>query len=335
MTSPKMYPYGYKINFRGKKEIDEDRAKVVQLIFEKYISGMNRYAIRSYLVANGILRPRGDSCNWHYSMVSRILEDERYIGDDKHPQILTEKIFKKAQQVRENEIKTAEIKKSMVCSPDHKYPFTGFIFCGDCGCVYHRHTSGKNKWNRKAAWNCVNYIKLGVEKCKYGGNIYEEMLEDASIKAYNRLLKDISLIDDYKPLKTETKHIKEIKEINVLIDEAILQLKQADLSQKEELEETLDLLLEKRTALEWHATKLDLSSFQTEKIKQHFTDYSEPLILFDEKRIKDVFEKIVAIEPGKLKFVLINGVEMYQDYIPLRRQVKVAQEHRNNTSQTD
>ena len=89
MASIPLYPYGYKLNFLGKKEVHDERATVVRLIYQKYLGGMNLYAITCYLINHNILRPRGDSCDWQYNMVTKILMDDRYLGNEKYPSILT------------------------------------------------------------------------------------------------------------------------------------------------------------------------------------------------------------------------------------------------------
>ena len=50
MAKIPLYPYGYKLNYLGKKEVHEERASIVRLIYEKYIGGMNRYAITWHLI---------------------------------------------------------------------------------------------------------------------------------------------------------------------------------------------------------------------------------------------------------------------------------------------
>jgi hypothetical protein len=44
--------------------------------------------------------------------------------------------------------------------------------------------------------------------------------------------------------------------------------------------------------------------------------------IFEEAKIKAVFDKIILIEPGKLSFVLKNGKQLIQEYTPIRGQLK-------------
>lgn len=325
MASLSMYPYGYVVNFKGKKEVDEDKAKIVQLIYQKYIEGMNRYAITSYLSEKQILRPRGDNYAWQNSMVRRILEDERYLGNGKFPPLISKEIFEMAKQQRELEKKRIEERRTPGCLPEKKYPFTGFIVCGHCGCNYRRGTQSKNKKTRKISWKCARYIEKGVVNCKYGGNIYEEVLETVCIRAYNRIINDISLI--YNRINEEVVvNDNEVEKLNVLITETISSLKQAKTSDVKEVEETLNILLAKRVRIEWTQNRLDLTPYETEKIKKHFEKYPTPMNSFDEIRFKTIFEKIVPMKPGKLQLILRNGTVINEDYIPMRGQVKKCEE---------
>jgi len=335
MASLSMYPYGFIVNFKGKKEVDEEKARIVRLIYKKYIEGMNRYAITVYLTEKEILRPRGDCCNWQNSMVNIILQDERYLGGEKYPQLISSEIFKKATLQRERDKKKVEECRPQGCLADRKYAFSSYIVCGHCGCFYRRGTQGKDRKTRKVSWKCAKYIELGVNKCKAGGNIYDEVLETVCIRAYNRLLGDISLIQpQHKELLVVTQN-NVLEELDVLIKETVWHLKQANPVEILSIEETLNSLLSKRVWLEWNENELDLTPFETKKIRQHFKQNDKPLKAFNETLFKNVFEKIVSIEPGKLQFILKNGAALIEEYIPMRGQVKNAKECRSYTSKTD
>lgn len=332
MASMKMYPYGYKLDYKGKKEVDEEKADVVRLIFKKYLSGMNRYAIMWHLINEKILRPRCDSYSWQYTMVNKILKDERYVGDDqRYPQIITREIFNNVQKrlMEEREIAISSLNEN--CNGTRKYPFSSFIECGSCGSKYIRGLQHVNSDSRKASWRCRDYKLKASGKCKASGNIYEETLHVVCVNAYNKQLKEFSNINvkQTKPqIQGEQKNSFEI-----LIKETIQLMKSATDEHLAELEATLNMLIEKRTAISWDATTLDLSDFETQKIKKHFEENPKLMVVFDEACFKQIFEKIVALEPGELKLILKNGNEAFQDYKPMKGQVNNAKKCRSNTSQ--
>ncbi len=333
MATIPLYPYGYKLNYLGRKEIHEERAAVVRLIYEKYIGGMNRYAITWYLINHRILRPRGDSCDWQYSMVTRILMDERYLGNEKFPQIISEDIFEAAQAVRQQEKEKAIATRHESCNAKRIYPFSGLIQCGSCGSSYIRGLQRKNSVIRKASWRCRNYQLKNEGKCKASGNIYEEMLEVVCVEAYNKVRKE--WLDGKILPHTKTCLPDSDKNLELLIHETIEQMKKADEARLQELQNDLDLLINRRTATEWAAVPLDLTDYETEKLEKHFKKYPMQMTNLDIDRFKEVFAGIVALEPGKLKLILKNGIEVYQKYKPMRGQMKNAQENRGYTCKAD
>lgn len=334
MASVPSYPYGYKLNFRGKKEVHEERAGVVRLIYQKYIQGMNRYAITWYLINHKIMRPRGDSCAWQYSMVSKILTDERYLGNDsRYPMILAREIFEAAQDVRQKEKNKAIATRHESCNEKRMYPFSGFIKCGSCGSNYIRGLQRQNSSTRKASWRCRNYRLKNEGKCKASGNIYEEMLEVVCIEVYNKVRRD--WLDGKFLSNTKNSLSDSDKALDLLIHETIDQMRMADEARLQELQNDLNVLINKRTANDWAVAPLDLTDYETEKIKKHFEKYPMQMTKLDIERFKEVFAEIVALEPGEVKLILKNGITLYQKYKPMRGQVKNAKENRSYTRKAD
>ncbi|MDR3565605.1 MAG: recombinase family protein [Negativicutes bacterium] len=334
MASISLYPYGYKLSFLGKKEVHEERAAVVRLIYQKYIEGMNRYAITWYLINHKILRPRGDACDWHYSMVNKILQDERYIGTEKYPPILTQETFEAAQEVRRTEKEKAVAKRHGSCNSKRKYPFSLFIKCGSCGRSYVRGIQGFDRTTKKASWRCKNNQLKNDGKCKASGNIYEEILEVVCVDGYNKARIDF-LSGRFAAHAKSCLLSNDSDPVTVLIQETIDQMKAADEERLHKLQIDLNILINKRTTAEWEATPLDLSDFETEKIKIHFTKNPGQMTKLDIEQFKEVFANIIALEPGKLKLVLKNGSDMYQEYKPMKGQVNNAKKYRDYTCKAD
>ena len=333
MASMTLYPYGYKLNWSGKKEVDEQRAEVVRLIYKKYLEGMNRYAITWYLINRKILRPRGDSCDWQYTMVTKILMDERYLGTERFPPILTREVFEAAQEKRKREKEKAIATMHESCNGQRVYPFSGFIKCGSCGSNYIRGIQHVNSLARKATWRCRNYRLKNEGKCNASGNIYEEVLEVICVEAYNKVLKDS--VSGKLVSKRQNSLIPKNEPLEILIKETILQMENADDQRLFKLKADLDILIAKRTAMAWDTAPFDLSHFETEKINKHFMLNPMPMEELDIEKFRAIFNNMVADEPGRLKLILINGNEMSMDYKPMRGQVENAKKYRNYTCKAD
>lgn len=77
-------PHGYRIE-GGKAIIDETAASQVKELFKGYISGL----------ALTVAADKADLKMYH-SSAKRILQNERYVGDDYYPAIIDSEIFDKA-----------------------------------------------------------------------------------------------------------------------------------------------------------------------------------------------------------------------------------------------
>lgn len=80
--------YGYMM-INGKVVINEEQAEKVRRFFELYISG------QSLKVAS-----ENAGLNIFHGSAGKMLRNKHYLGDDRYPAIITEKIFDKAEEIR-------------------------------------------------------------------------------------------------------------------------------------------------------------------------------------------------------------------------------------------
>lgn len=83
-------PYGYKIE-NAIAVIDEPIAEKIRALFQEYLDSGS---MRAAAIKVGIEKT--------HSVIGRLLRNEVYLGTDYYPQIVDEEIFKKAQELREN-----------------------------------------------------------------------------------------------------------------------------------------------------------------------------------------------------------------------------------------
>lgn len=101
MGKYRKFPFGYWMEF-GKVVIDPDESKWVIYIFEQYILGESFQSISDTLEDAGI---RYDAEKpWNKNMVARILQDRRYTGESKFPQIIDTRIFQMVDQKRSKKV---------------------------------------------------------------------------------------------------------------------------------------------------------------------------------------------------------------------------------------
>lgn len=71
---------GYRKGPDGQPEIDPEEAAIVRRIFSRYLLGQSVRRIATDLTADGVKTAQGGVV-WHDSVIQRMLQNEKYIGD--------------------------------------------------------------------------------------------------------------------------------------------------------------------------------------------------------------------------------------------------------------
>lgn len=143
----RMITFGYKIE-NGKIVVAEEEAAAVKKIFSEYIAGKGLKAIADALNLKKVIYYNGDSV-WSKNKVDRILANEKYIGSEGYPPILTTEDFGQAQKIKEK--KGFKERKG---SPLVRY-LERNVICGQCGKLLHRDPLRKTR----EKWYCTNGCK--------------------------------------------------------------------------------------------------------------------------------------------------------------------------------
>ena len=91
MPKNRVIPFGYCMR-NGEITVDFNESKAVARIFEEYLNGSSLQQI-ARLMESEKIRYSEDSEHWNKNMVKRIIENEKYLGNEKYPQIISEKFF--------------------------------------------------------------------------------------------------------------------------------------------------------------------------------------------------------------------------------------------------
>ena len=102
-------PFGYRMEY-GKVVIDPDESKWVIYIFEQYILGESYKSLSEALSSAGVLFDVDKP--WNKNMVARILQDPRYTGDEKFPQIIETCIFQQVDEKRNKKVVSSTVTKA-------------------------------------------------------------------------------------------------------------------------------------------------------------------------------------------------------------------------------
>lgn len=133
-------------------KIKEDDARVVRLIFEKYVNeGYGVQKIANYLNDKGYANPTGN--RWSHNTIRNILQNETYIGilrsgNTRSPhlpelQIVSNELFDKAQQIRRERAEAKTNTPRVPINMKGNSLLSGNVFCGHCGSRLHLTTTSR------------------------------------------------------------------------------------------------------------------------------------------------------------------------------------------------
>ncbi len=194
-------PYGF-VRRDGILEPYEPEASVVKQIYDSYLNGDSVIQIAAELTRRGIPTKTGKH-RWQPERISEILKNEKNIGDSLfQKQYTTDFPFKLKKNRGEEDQYYAENTHTGIVSRDvfdaamelmrkraekcsHKngireFPFTGKLYCGECGAILGRKVS-----NGRERWCCRNHL-YDSGKCS-AHYVQTERIEDGFTTMGNKL----------------------------------------------------------------------------------------------------------------------------------------------------
>ena len=178
----------------GKMYINEDGAKIVRLIFRKFVDeGKGTHVIARELREEGISPMRVKE--WSNTVILRVIRNEKYCGDlvqkktytpdflshekkvnlgqeefvilkDHHEPIISRELFDKANRILDAKSLSQEGK----AKHSNRYPFSGKIKCGRCGASYVARYKTRKDGSQYKAWRCFEGAKHGSPHIDKAGN---------------------------------------------------------------------------------------------------------------------------------------------------------------------
>lgn len=205
---------GYTKDENGNLVIVPEQAEVVRRIYREFLEGKSAISIIKGLEKDGIKNGAGRT-KWHNTNIYQILKNEKYTGDallqksytidflnkkrvrndgyvpkyyveNSHEGIITKEDFAavQAEIARRNSLRGySKTGKSEYSS---KYPFSGKLYCSNCGAKFNRQIWGTGKY-KKGVWICANHRMNGEEACPQKALI-ERKLEQAFVRAINQVI---------------------------------------------------------------------------------------------------------------------------------------------------
>lgn len=178
MARNRVIPFGYCMK-NGEITTEPKEVYAVAEIFREYLNGSSFLQIAKLMESEKI-RYSEDSDRWNKNMVKRIIENEKYLGTDKYPQIIDEDIFKRANEKRVQKATTL----NLVC--DDLQGIRKVTYCLECGEKLFRKTNGKGR----EYWNCGN-----PDCFKYEYRLTDQMIIGAVLTVLNTAIANSSLLE--------------------------------------------------------------------------------------------------------------------------------------------
>ena len=186
-------------------------AEIIRRIYKEYIEGKSPYKIAAELQLDGKVTGSGGS-KWYDSTVDKILKNEKYMGDallqktftvdfltkkrvkntghaaqyyveDCHEGIIRKEEFAAVQAEFVRRANMRGYSKTGKSAFTSEYPFSGKLFCGECGSKFRRQAWGKGK-NKKYVWRCINRELNGKDSCSTKA-VKERDLEIGFVRVMN------------------------------------------------------------------------------------------------------------------------------------------------------
>ena len=175
MSQNRRIPFGYKME-NGEITAEPTEAKAVAKIFEDYLAGSSLLDIAKQMQDIGVpYHPHG-VCTWNRNMVKRILENDRYLGTDKYPQLVDEIKFKQVNRLKSQ-------KATNLCIvPDELTELRNMTVCSECRKRLFRNQNG--------TWNCKT-----VGCCGFKHTVTDHMIISAVLNMLNSAIANPSLLD--------------------------------------------------------------------------------------------------------------------------------------------
>lgn len=279
MAKNRRIPFGYKME-NGEITTEPKEVYAVVRIFDEYIGGKSLADIANMLQAEGIPYHPFEDCKWNKNMVKRILENKRYLGDEKYPQLVGETKFRKANDVK---IKRAN---NLCIVPDDMKDIRNMAICADCRKRLFRDQSG--------TWDCKTY------RC--GGFSYivtDQMIISAVLNMLNSAIANPSLLDAGGELSIYTPNgnvTRQKNEIDRMID--------TDIDYDRIKAEMLRL-----AEIKYDCCTYDDVPQKTQYLKEQLSG-REPLDRLEPEMLKKFVNHIIVSRGADISLEMINGIKL-------------------------
>lgn len=181
MAWQRSIPFGYRME-RAQIVCEKTEAETVKQIFSLYLNGHSLGQIAAAMTAQAV-RYHAHTNQWNKNMVKRILENDRYLGNEDYPQLIGSDEFFAVRC-----LKNKKLQDQKPC-PESIRPIRRMMRCAVCGARMCRQAD-KRKTTR---WVCQN------KGCRETAIITDDELSEALDRCFRQLATSPQLLEVCAP----------------------------------------------------------------------------------------------------------------------------------------
>lgn len=268
--------YGYQVE-SGRTILHTEEANIVKRVFSLYIEGKTLNNIASMLTEEKVVYFQ-DEVKWNKNTINRMIENEKYMGNEIYPMIISSSMF--------NQAKTVKERKS--CKQETHTPevelFRKITVCGKCGSRFKR----VNTWGSREKWMCS-------KGCQCSIYIDDAILEDAVTGNLSMVVKNPDLLNvtadsQYMPTIDVTK---EENELIRLFEQP-----------------KLNFSVVAKCILQGAKVRFDCCDYDNGELTEELKDEITLVNKIDCKVMKEYIKRIIIQPDGRIITVFINNAKI-------------------------
>jgi site-specific DNA recombinase len=323
--------YGYTKD-KGKLIIDENQAKMIKIIFDRYANttdGLSK--VSKYLFSLGYKSKTGKRIDT--TILTRIIKNPKYKGyycgnkskvldyktkkkknlnesdwviykdNDNVPPIVSEELWERANRklkMRQDSF-TNRVENKKVFQ--NRYTYSGKIYCGCHNVTYHRVSSGKRKSN--PVWECQIYRKYSLKGCS-NPRINEHELDEIFKDILNKLFRRknnifdeiINICKNYLEMNKNDNEIETLKLKLIILNnkkDKLLELVMEEYLSKDDYKKQVDIINEKINNYQNKINELQKNRKNKNYIENKIKEIKDALekCMDDKECYSDIFNELV------------------------------------------
>ena len=268
--------YGYQVK-NGKTVIHNEESEVVKKVFSLYVEGKTLNSIASMLTEEKVAYFQ-DEVKWNKNTIKRMIENEKYMGNEVYPMIISSSMF--------NQVKVVKERKS--CKQETHTPEVELLreiaVCGKCGSRFKR----VNTWGTREKWMCS-------KGCKCSAYIDDAILEDTVTSNLKVVIKNPDLLD----VVADSKYIPTI-DVTKEENELIRLLEQPK----------LNFSVVAKCILQGAKVRFDSCDFDNGELTEELKEKLALVNKIDYKVMKEYIKQIIIQPDGRIITVFINNAKI-------------------------